>query len=128
MYSKTTSNMKEYWDWDTEYFENHIFRNVYEKIENENNSLFLKKSNGKIEFTVLYFMKCFNKLSDNFRSVNYNDRYRSVVTLFTKDVGDAVVGCDHRVISEFLHNMIGKKLNAKYISLGNKTITVFSLI
>lgn len=85
--------MKKYWDWDTEYFENYIFRHV----------------KPPQEFTVMEFMESFNNLPKGF----------SFSTIH--------FGWEHRLISDFLHKMIGRVLTARYVSDGTKTVTIFQI-
>ena len=101
--------MKYYWEWEADYFENYILRNV----------------ELPQEFTVQDFMVCFNKLPAMFRTVN-KGRW---ITAYNLVLDFKYFGYCHRVVSANLHAMLSRGvLKAKYVSNGSKTETIFSKV
>ena len=97
---------------------------VIEQFEKENNSTVLNKKDT-IEFTIVEFMKCFNRISKGVRTIkNYlnNPKWVHIVTLTDSDFY-----YDAKIISNLLDKMVGKRLDVRFVSENNKTKSIFIL-
>jgi len=98
--------MKMYWEWEPNYFENYIFRNV--------------ELTG--EFTVEQFINQFNKINRGYRTANWG-KYRPVITLIPNYY------YHYNLISGFLHGLLKKGiLEARYVSNNGRTETIFKKV